>query len=98
MIKKKFTIDPVGREIKFKFDKESTKDFGGMLIERKFPYMRKRNENANSQGKFADKYKTKSPFDGPPAGSGRTKGVKPNRPKRGDVRIPRQNPVKKEDK
>lgn len=33
--KKKFTIDPVGRDIKFKFDKDSTKDFGGMIVDRK---------------------------------------------------------------
>lgn len=35
MNRKKFTIDPVGRGIKFKFDKESTKDFGGMVVDRK---------------------------------------------------------------
>lgn len=35
MGKKKYTIDPVGRNVKFKFDKDSTKDFGGMVIDRK---------------------------------------------------------------
>lgn len=35
MGKKKYTIDPVGRKVKFKFDSDSTKDFGGMVIDRK---------------------------------------------------------------
>jgi len=33
--KPRFGINPPSRDIKFKFDKESTKDFGGMIVERK---------------------------------------------------------------
>lgn len=33
--KPRFGINPPSRDIKFKFDKESTKDFGGMVIDRK---------------------------------------------------------------
>jgi hypothetical protein len=34
-MRRKYTIDPVGRKVKFKFDSDSTKDFGGMVIDRK---------------------------------------------------------------
>lgn len=34
-MRRKYTIDPVSPGIKFEFDRESTKDFGGMIVNRK---------------------------------------------------------------
>jgi hypothetical protein len=74
-MRRKYIIDPVSPGIKFEFDKESTKDFGGMVVNRK-----------PGQARSAEK---KPQFR--PANAGANRGVGGAPKKGGDVGIPERN-------
>lgn len=86
--KPRFGINPPSRDIKFKFDKESTKDFGGMIVDRKIGQAAKAKANPYSQ-----QAKPKGKFNGGDAAAQIARyEAKPNRRKK-SADVPRQKPV-----
>ena len=89
-MRKKYTIDPVTPSIKFEFDKDSTKEFGGMVVNRKIGQAGRAKVHP-----YVQSSRPKPKFNGGDAAAQRARyEAKPNRRKK-SADVPRQKPVKR---